>query len=149
MAQFCSAPPLGAGCRRFESCHPDHFFCGCSSMVELQPSKLVTRVRFPSPAPGKLLSQGRLSWLFCFNKVEGIEPASFITYDKQHARGALVITRYRCSLAFTASSCASLLRTAYLYLSERTQSNSSTPWAQLLTRPGTSGSISGEGEAAR
>ena len=25
--------------------------CGCSSMVELQPSKLVTWVRFPSPAP--------------------------------------------------------------------------------------------------
>ena len=25
--------------------------CGCSSMVELQPSKLVVRVRFPSPAP--------------------------------------------------------------------------------------------------
>jgi hypothetical protein len=24
--------------------------CGCSSMVELQPSKLVVRVRFPSPA---------------------------------------------------------------------------------------------------
>ncbi len=26
-------------------------FCGCSSMVELQPSKLNTWVRFPSPAP--------------------------------------------------------------------------------------------------
>src|SRR6476619_5645030 len=25
--------------------------CGCSSMVEQQPSKLRTRVRFPSPAP--------------------------------------------------------------------------------------------------
>jgi hypothetical protein len=25
--------------------------CGCSSMAELEPSKLVTRVRFPSPAP--------------------------------------------------------------------------------------------------
>ena len=25
--------------------------CGCSSMAELQPSKLATRVRFPSPAP--------------------------------------------------------------------------------------------------
>ena len=24
--------------------------CGCSSMVELQPSKLITWVRFPSPA---------------------------------------------------------------------------------------------------
>ena len=26
---------------------------GCSSMVEQKPSKLTTRVRFPSPAPGK------------------------------------------------------------------------------------------------
>ena len=26
-------------------------FRGCSSMVEQQPSKLMTRVRFPSPAP--------------------------------------------------------------------------------------------------
>ena len=52
VAQPGSAPALGAGCRRFESCHPDHFR-GCSSMVELQPSKLVTRVRFPSPAPLK------------------------------------------------------------------------------------------------
>ena len=25
--------------------------CGCSSMVEFQPSKLVAWVRFPSPAP--------------------------------------------------------------------------------------------------
>jgi hypothetical protein len=25
--------------------------CGCSSMVERQPSKLITWVRFPSPAP--------------------------------------------------------------------------------------------------
>lgn len=27
--------------------------CGCSSMVESQPSKLVAWVRFPSPAPQK------------------------------------------------------------------------------------------------
>ena len=50
------APGLGPGSRRFESCHPDFFekyiflFCGCSSMVEHQPSKLDTWVRFPSPA---------------------------------------------------------------------------------------------------
>ena len=25
--------------------------CGCSLMVEQKPSKLMTRVRFPSPAP--------------------------------------------------------------------------------------------------
>ena len=47
------APGLGPGGRRFESCHPDavnHMICGCSSMVEHQPSKLDTWVRFPSPA---------------------------------------------------------------------------------------------------
>ena len=27
--------------------------CGCSSMVESQPSKLIVRVRFPLPAPLK------------------------------------------------------------------------------------------------
>ena len=43
------APGLGPGGRRFESCHPDTS-CGCSSMVEHQPSKLDTWVRFPSPA---------------------------------------------------------------------------------------------------
>ena len=26
VAQFGSAPALGAGCRRFESCHPDQFY---------------------------------------------------------------------------------------------------------------------------
>ena len=49
------APGLGPGGRRFESCHPDAviiimYICGCSSMVEHQPSKLDTWVRFPSPA---------------------------------------------------------------------------------------------------
>ena len=29
----------------------ENAICGCSSMVEFQPSKLITRVRFPSPAP--------------------------------------------------------------------------------------------------
>ena len=29
--------------------------CGCSSMVEQQPSKLNTRVRFPSPAPAQTM----------------------------------------------------------------------------------------------
>ena len=32
--------------------------CGCSSVVEPQPSKLVARVRFPSPAPCALSSAG-------------------------------------------------------------------------------------------
>src|SRR5688500_1187927 len=34
---------------------------GCSSMVEQQPSKLMTRVRFPSPAPVFAAQQRRLS----------------------------------------------------------------------------------------
>ena len=64
VAQFGSAPALGAGCRRFESCRPDHT-CGRSSMVEPQPSKLMTRVRFPSPAPEKQqVRHGKRSDLF-------------------------------------------------------------------------------------
>jgi hypothetical protein len=36
---------------------------GCSSMVELLPSKQVTRVRFPSPAPGSVVRESaRLAW---------------------------------------------------------------------------------------
>ncbi len=31
--------------------HANGRMCGCSLMVKLQPSKLITRVRFPSPAP--------------------------------------------------------------------------------------------------
>ena len=60
MAQFGSALALGARCRRFESCRPDHF-CGRSSLVEPQPSKLMRRVRFPSPAPNSpaVLTNGR------------------------------------------------------------------------------------------
>ena len=41
------------------------FVCGCSSMVELQPSKLVTRVRFPSPAP-EIFLQRLLPLFFYF-----------------------------------------------------------------------------------
>jgi hypothetical protein len=33
--------------------------CGCSSMVELQPSKLATWVRFPSPAPAPAQKQSK------------------------------------------------------------------------------------------
>ncbi len=41
---------LPAGVSTFEFRHSDIGACGCSSMVERQPSKLMTRVRFPSPA---------------------------------------------------------------------------------------------------
>ena len=50
VAQLGSASALGAEGRWFESSRPDHAR-GCGSMVEPQPSKLMTRVRFPSPAP--------------------------------------------------------------------------------------------------
>ncbi len=49
VAQLGRAPGLGPGGRMFESCRPDTLR-GCSSMVELQPSKLIAWVRFPSPA---------------------------------------------------------------------------------------------------
>ena len=37
-------------------------FRGCSSMVEQKPSKLMTRVRFPSPAPILSFSLAALIW---------------------------------------------------------------------------------------
>ena len=40
-----------------------NFICGCSSMVERQPSKLVARVRFPSPAPKIFDMCLQLSWI--------------------------------------------------------------------------------------
>ena len=35
------------------SCYNNGVVCGCNSMVEYQPSKLGTWVRFPSPAPDR------------------------------------------------------------------------------------------------
>ena len=52
----CS-PHVPAICELLKTCYDPvdqpYFtdFSGCSSMVEQQPSKLMTRVRFPSPAP--------------------------------------------------------------------------------------------------
>ncbi len=48
------APPCQGGGRESEPRLPLHFLRGCSSMAELQPSKLATRVRFPSPAPSAI-----------------------------------------------------------------------------------------------
>ena len=40
MAQFGRAPALGAGCRRFKSCHPDHYILkGCIIMTDLMRKK--------------------------------------------------------------------------------------------------------------
>ncbi len=74
VAQFGSAPALGAGCRRFESCRPDHT-CGRSSSVEPQPSKLMRRVRLPSPAPETFTSPAPLRCrAFSYRKPTGAEP---------------------------------------------------------------------------
>jgi hypothetical protein len=53
LAQLGRALGSGPRGRRFKSCSPDHLtsISGRSSVVELQPSKLVAWVRFPSPAP--------------------------------------------------------------------------------------------------
>ena len=47
--------------------------CGCSSMVELQPSKLVTWVRFPSPAPAQRV-------LFMSSPQETVRKGGFFFY---------------------------------------------------------------------
>ena len=50
---------------RFDSGPGHHKTCECSSMVELQPSKLTTWVRFPSLAPFfLLLTYNKLVFLF-------------------------------------------------------------------------------------
>ena len=56
VAQFGSAPVLGTGGRRFESCHPDIFFEG-TPLVQL-----VER-RFPKPNAVGSSPTGRVSYL--------------------------------------------------------------------------------------
>ena len=68
-----------SACWGFESLLACQFFChkrcGCSSMVEPQPSKLITWVRFPSPAPyGALAQLGER--LLCTQEVSGSIPLS-------------------------------------------------------------------------
>ncbi len=50
--------------------------CGRSSMVEPQPSKLMTRVRFPSPAPENVRARCRCGAGLVSLHVPGIEPGS-------------------------------------------------------------------------
>ena len=53
----CGRQGIGSGVRRPREswlCRPMR---GCSSMVEQKPSKLTTRVRFPSPAPKNVGSE--------------------------------------------------------------------------------------------
>ena len=53
-------------------------FCGCSSLVEPQPSKLMRRVRFPSPAPVFIVTKNIVLGHF-FSKTES---TIFLPLDK-------------------------------------------------------------------
>src|SRR3972149_7819229 len=59
--------------------HPVPSSCGSSSMVELQPSKLVVRVRFPSPAPNPVLTSPQIvmspHFVHDFGLADHIQPA--------------------------------------------------------------------------
>jgi hypothetical protein len=57
---------------------------GCSSMVELQPSKLVAWVRFPSPAPCAPVAQG-IEHLPSKQGVAGSIPARRANQDERIA----------------------------------------------------------------
>ena len=59
---YVGSNPTPSTSRRFDRVTPGPWAGirrGCSSMVEQQPSKLMTRVRFPSPAPIFRLSRPR------------------------------------------------------------------------------------------
>ena len=45
--------------------------CGCSLMVELQPSKLTVRVRFSSPAPNSQLTSFGVFFFFYLSRIKG------------------------------------------------------------------------------
>ena len=55
--------------------------CRCSLVVELQPSKLVVWVRFPSPAPKKTDTRMGIGLLFVC--IMGIEPERVAALNKQ------------------------------------------------------------------
>ena len=78
---------LGSRGRRFESCHPDFQLniCGCSSMVEHQPSKLDTWVRFPSPALCVRSSAGQSNGLLSRGSRVRIPPGTlfFMSHGQQ------------------------------------------------------------------
>ena len=65
----------------------DEFFIvqgGCSSMVEQKPSKLMTRVRFPSPAPVAEGGPGNLAMvrLVRFCRLCGALPGSAVGWQR-------------------------------------------------------------------
>ena len=108
------ASPCQGECREFESRLPLHFQagwleCGCSSMVELQPSKLATWVRFPSPAPRRdgfrdhnLTRFIRVGFL--------IAPLSLPVPQKKHGIALVQKTIARPSLGFLYFACLPLFR---------------------------------------
>ena len=80
------APPCQGGGRESESRLPLQI-CGCNSMVERQPSKLDTWVRFPSPAPTKFAVVAQLVERH-LAKVEVASP-SLVYRSKAFPRGVL------------------------------------------------------------
>ena len=52
--EVVNASDCGSDIRGFDSHQPPHY-CGCSLVVKPQPSKLMMRVRFPSPAPKMIM----------------------------------------------------------------------------------------------
>ena len=77
--------------------------CGCSSMVEQQPSKLMTRVRFPSPAP---ILRRKFSFQFCAGVTSGVtinippirRNALVFGFARHPQRQSLVCSRAYCPL---------------------------------------------------
>src|SRR5690606_17468085 len=67
-------PPTDESCLGFYGKRPTEAWvgCGCSSMVEQQPSKLKTRVRFPSPASLRDLLRLEAGWLLLLCGGDGL-----------------------------------------------------------------------------
>ena len=62
--------------------------CGCSSMVEYQPSKLVTWVRFPSPAPRWSKVRFAPAYFFTCGRIISHPPASLLLLFRKKPRFA-------------------------------------------------------------
>ena len=60
--------------------------CGCSSMVEYQPSKLVTWVRFPSPAPRWSKVRFAPAYFFTCGRIISHPPASLRLLFRKKSR---------------------------------------------------------------
>ena len=72
--------------------------CGCGSMVELKPSKLSTRVRFPSPAPSewqRAKALFALAFLFAATpfRTDGPAPPAARTFARSATRTPAALRR--------------------------------------------------------